>query len=234
MPSADAPPTERQKVIRDAVGIGLATGAYGISFGAVSTATGLDIIQTCALSLLMFTGASQFALVGVIDGGGSALAGAATAGLLGTRNGLYGLRLSSILRLSWLRKVFGAQWVIDETTAMAVAQKEPALSRLSFWATGTAIYICWNSGTLIGALGTEALSNPKNLGLDAAIPAAFIALLAPMLRSGKMWAVTIVAGLTGLAVTPMVQSGIPVLCAAIVASIVALVIRAEPEEGPVE
>lgn len=228
MPS-EPPQPDRRQVVRNAIGVGLATGAYGISFGAVSTAAGLDVFQTSALSLLMFTGASQFALVGVVSGGGSALAGAATAALLGTRNGLYGLRLSSVLGLRWPRKAVGAQLVIDESSAMAVAQKDDELSRLAFWATGAAVFVFWNLATLIGALGAEALSDPKDLGLDAAIPAAFIALLAPMLRSRKLWAVAGVAAVTGLAVTLLVQSGIPVLCAAIVASAVALLINAEPE-----
>src|SRR6266481_10176350 len=112
----------RRGIVRDALGIGIASGAYAISFGAISTAAGLTLFQTCALSVLMFTGASQFALVGIIGSGGSVWAGAATAALLGSRNSLYGVRLSTLLKVSGLRRFAAAHFVIDETTAMAIAR----------------------------------------------------------------------------------------------------------------
>ena len=130
----------RTGVVRDAFGIAIASGAYAVSFGAISTAAGLSLLQTCALSVLMFTGASQFALVGIVGAGGSVWAGAATAALLGSRNALYGLRLSSILDRSGLRRFLAAHFVIDETTAMAIARESPAESRFAFWATGTALF----------------------------------------------------------------------------------------------
>ena len=91
------PDEARRRIVRDGIGVGVATGAYGISFGALGTAAGLDVWQTCAMSLLMFTGASQFAFVGVLASGGAPLSGALTAVLLGVRNGLYGMRLSRTL-----------------------------------------------------------------------------------------------------------------------------------------
>ncbi|HEV3060329.1 MAG TPA: AzlC family ABC transporter permease, partial [Vicinamibacterales bacterium] len=127
--------TTRRAVIRDAVGIGIATGAYALSFGAISTAAGLSLLQTCALSVLMFTGASQFALVGVVGAGGTVWAGAATAALLGSRNALYGMRLSSILDRAGWKRAAAAHFVIDETTAMAIARESIPESRLAFWAT---------------------------------------------------------------------------------------------------
>ena len=63
----------------------------------MSVAAGLSVLQTCALSLVMFTGASQFAFIGVIAAGGAPLSGAVTALLLGTRNTLYGLKLAPLL-----------------------------------------------------------------------------------------------------------------------------------------
>src|ERR1700704_52621 len=136
-------------ILRDALGIGIASGPYAISFGAISTAAGLSVLQTCALSVLMFTGASQFALVGVVGAGGSVWAGAATAALLGSRNALYGLRLSSILDRSGVKRLLSAHFVIDETTAMAIARESPAESRFAFWATGVALFTLWNVGTLL-------------------------------------------------------------------------------------
>src|SRR5437879_8112005 len=142
---ASAPPAAetRSGIVRDALVIGVASGAYAISFGAISTTAGLSLLQTVALSVLMFTGASQFALVGVIGGGGSVWAGAATAALLGTRNALYGMRLSSLLEVRGLRRIAGAHLVIDETTAMAIARDDPRQGRLAFWATGFALFPFW-------------------------------------------------------------------------------------------
>jgi predicted branched-subunit amino acid permease len=210
-------PATRRRVVRNAVGIGIASGAYALSFGAISVSAGLSIAQTCALSLAMFTGASQFAMVGVVGVGGSPFAGAATAVLLGLRNGLYGLRLSPLLGVRGIRKTAAAQFVIDETTAMAIAQDSDRAGRLGFWATGLVLFVLWNTGTLIGAVGAQALSDPRVLGLDAAAPAAFLALLAPRMRSREPWVVAATAGAVALASVPFVPTGVPVLLAAAVA-----------------
>jgi predicted branched-subunit amino acid permease len=202
----------RVAVVRDAVGIGVATGAFGLSYGAVATAAGLSVLQTCALSVLMFTGASQFALVGVVGAGGTALAGALTALLLGSRNALYGLRLAPLLRVRGARRAAAAQLVIDESTAMALARGRPG-----FWATGVAVFVCWNAGSLVGALGGAALADPRALGLDAAGPAAFVALLAPRLDGRAARRLAVVAGIVALLAVPLTPTGVPVLLAAAVA-----------------
>ncbi|OLD27011.1 MAG: branched-chain amino acid ABC transporter permease [Actinobacteria bacterium 13_1_20CM_2_65_11] len=206
-------------IVRDALGIGIASGAYALSFGAISTTAGLTLLQTVALSLLMFTGASQFAMVGVIGAGGSVWAGAATAALLGTRNALYGMRLSSLLGNRGLKRALAADFVLDETTAMAIARDSAPESRFAFWATGISVFTLWNLGTLIGALATHALPDPKVLGFDAAPPAAFLALLAPRLRAREPIAIALGAGLIALVCLPFVPAGIPLL---IVAALVVL------------
>ena len=199
-------------VRRDALGIGVAVGAYGLSFGALATTAGLSVLQTCALSLLMFTGASQFALVGVLGAGGSAVAGVLSALLLGTRNTLYAVRLGDLLTIPGPRRLLAAHVTIDETTAMATAA--PAgLERTAFWATGTAIYLLWNLGTLLGAAGAARLGNPAALGLDAAVPAAFLALLAPRLREREGLRVAVAGALLAAAAVPFVRPGLPVLVA---------------------
>ena len=219
MNSARLVPNGRNGIVRDALGIGIATGAYAISFGAISVTAGLSIVQTCALSLLMFTGASQLAFVGVIGTGGGAWAGAATAALLGTRNALYAVRLTSLLKVSGPRRLLAAQLVIDETTAMAIARDDPAQSRFAFYATGLAIFSLWNLGTLAGAIATHALPDPKVLGFDAAPPAAFLALLAPRLRTREPMAIALAAALVALVSLPFVPAGVPLL---IVAGLVVL------------
>jgi predicted branched-subunit amino acid permease len=200
-------------VLRASLAVGAATGAYGASFGAVSAAAGLSVVQTCALSLLMFTGGSQFALVAVIGAGGGALAATATALVLGSRNAFYGLRLSPLLGVRGQRKAVAAQLVIDESTAMAVGQADVQRARTGFWATGLSVYVLWNLATLIGALGTAAVPDPRVLGLDAAAPAAFLALLAPQVRARRPVAVAVAAAAIALASAPFVPPGVPVLLA---------------------
>jgi len=219
MNSARLVPNGRNGIVRDALGIGIATGAYAISFGAISVTAGLSIVQTCALSLLMFTGASQFAFAGVIAAAGSPWAAAAAAALLGTRNALYAVRLTSLLKVSGPRRLLAAQFVIDETTAMAIARDDPAQSRFAFYATGLAIFSLWNLGTLAGAIATHALPDPKVLGFDAAPPAAFLALLAPRLRTREPMAIALAAALVALVSLPFVPAGVPLL---IVAGLVVL------------
>jgi len=199
-------------VIRDALGIGVAVGAFGLAYGAIAVASGFTVLQTCALSALMFTGASQFALVGVIGGGGSLVAGALTALLLGGRNALYGLRLSSLLEVRGARRAVAAQFVIDESAAMGIAR-----GRAGFWATGLAVFACWNAGTAAGALGGEALSDPSALGLDAAAPAAFLALLPPRLAGRSARTTALAAAAAALIAAPLTPAGVPVLVAALVA-----------------
>ncbi|GDX31294.1 branched-chain amino acid ABC transporter permease [Actinomycetes bacterium] len=208
----------RRPITSSAIGIGLATGAYGLSFGAISVASGLTTIQTQTLSLLMFTGASQFALVGVLGAGGGAIAAVLTAWLLGARNGLYALHLAPTLNLHGFRKPVAAQLTIDESTAMSIAHETTvAASRHAFWATGISVYVLWNLGTLLGALGASALGDPAVLGLDAAIPAGFLALLWPRLRDRTAWAIAAGGATVALVLTPLTRSGVPVLASALIA-----------------
>lgn len=205
----------RRAILRDALGIAVASGAYAISFGAISTAAGLSLAQTCVLSIVMFTGASQFALVGVVAGGGSVWAGAVAAALLGSRNGLYAMRLASILDVRAWRRFAAAHFVIDETTAMAIARDQRDDSRFAFWATGLALFVLWNAGTLAGAIATHAISDPKVFGLDAAPPAAFLALLAPRLRAREPLAIAIASAAVAIAVLPFVPPGVPLIVVAV-------------------
>jgi predicted branched-subunit amino acid permease len=209
----------RRAIVRDALGIAIASGAYAISFGAISTAAGLSVLQSCALSLVMFTGASQFALVGVVGVGGSVWAGAVAAALLGSRNTLYALRLSSLLDVRGWRRLAAAHFVLDETTAMAIARDEPRASRYAFYATGVALFVLWNIGTLAGALATQAISDPRVFGLDAAPPAAYLALLAPRLRAREPLALAIAAAVVAIVLFPFVPAGVPLLIVALAVAI---------------
>lgn len=213
---------ERASIVRDSLGVALATGTYGVSFGAVSVASGLSVLQTCALSLLMFTGASQFALVGVLASGGSPFAGAAAATLLGTRNTLYGLRLAPLLAWRGLRRVGAAHVLIDESTAMSVGRGSTPAARVGFLTTGVGILVTWNLATLVGAVGGEAIGDPRDYGLDAAVGAAFLALLWPRLDRAFTRAVAVLAAAVALGVVPFTAAGVPVLVAAGVAVLAGL------------
>ncbi|WP_030235439.1 AzlC family ABC transporter permease [Streptomyces sp. NRRL S-455] len=207
-------------VVRDALGVGVAVGLSGFAFGVTSAGSGLTWVQTCALSLLVFTGASQFALVGALAARGGPFTAAAGAFFLGVRNAFYGLRLSQLLALPRAVRPFAAQWVIDETAAVALAQPTRRGARIGFVVTGLSLYVLWNLTTLLGAVGAGAIGDTDAWGLDAAGPAVFLALLAPMLRTGTERAVAGLAVLLGLGLLPVLPAGVPVLVAALAAPVV--------------
>ncbi|MFE2376517.1 AzlC family ABC transporter permease [Streptomyces sp. NPDC059398] len=219
-------------VVRDALGVGVAVGLSGFAFGVTSAGSGLSLLQTCLLSLLVFTGASQFALVGALAAGGSPFAAAAGAFFLGVRNTFYGLRLSQLLALPRAVRPLAAHWVIDETTAVTLAQATRRAARIGFTATGLTLYVLWNLTTLLGALGARALGDTGAWGLDAAGPAVFLALLAPMLRTATERAVAGLAVVLGLGLLPLLPGGAPVLVAALAAPAVLLFKGREVSRAP--
>ena len=216
--AAAAAPDEaraRARARRDGLGLGLAVGFSGIAFGAAAVAAGLSVPQACVLSLFAFTGASQYALAAAFAGGGSLIAGTFGALLLGSRNALYGLRLAGVLRVRGGRRLLTAHGVIDETTAMALAQPSPAAARAGFAATFAALYAVWNASTLAGALGAGRLGSPAEFGVDVIGPAAFLALLWPRLSAGPAERRVAVTGAAiAIGATPFLPAGIPVMLAA--------------------
>jgi 4-azaleucine resistance transporter AzlC len=212
----------RGAILRQALSIGIATGAYGISFGALAVGGGLTVLQACVLSLAMFTGGSQFAFVGVLTAAGSGSAAIATATLLGARNGFYGLQMARILRPRGWRRLLTAHVTIDETTAVgstqaAVHPERPDLARVGFWSTAVAVFALWNASTLLGAVVGNALGDPRRYGLDAAAAAAFLALLWPRLSTRATRQVAVTAVVVASALVPLLPPGVPVLAAALVA-----------------
>lgn len=220
-------PAVRRSIVRDSLGVGVATGTYGLSFGAVSVGSGLDVLQTCALSLLVFTGASQFALIGVLTAGGTPLSGALTALLLGTRNTLYGLRLAPLLGYRGWRRVAAAHILIDESTAMSVTRETREEARVGFVTTGASIFVLWNVATLAGALAGQAIGDPRTYGLDAAVGAAFLALLWPRLDRPLHRVVAVLASGVALSVVPFAAAGVPVLVAGGVALVAGVLVRGD-------
>jgi len=212
---------ERRAIVVNAAGVGIAVAAYGVSFGAISVTGGLTVLQTQFLSALMFTGGSQFALVGVLIAGGGIASAVATSVMLGFRNAFYALAMAPLLKVHGLRRLVAAQLTIDESTAMAVGRSVEhdggRAARLAFWATGISVFVFWNLATLAGAVGANALGDPKIWGLDAAIPAGFIALVWPRLNDRRAWTIGLTAAFVALALTPFLRPGVPVLLTSVVA-----------------
>lgn len=214
------PRERRRAVLRQSLSVGVASGTYGVSFGALSVAAGLDLWQTMALSLILFSGGSQFALIGILAAGGAGSAAVATSTMLGIRNGLYGLQTSRIVRVRGARRVVAAHLTIDESTAVAIASPEPAAQRLGFWAAGASVFVFWNVCTLTGALLGNRMGDPATYGLDAAAGAAFLALVWPRLTGRDPLLVAVAAVLIAVALVPVAPAGVPVLVASAAALII--------------
>jgi predicted branched-subunit amino acid permease len=206
-------PRPASDIVSRALGIGVAVGVYGVSFGVLAVASGLSPAQACVMSMLVFTGASQFAFVGVLAGGGGALAAMGPAVMLALRNAAYGLSLASILPPRLRDRALAAHLVIDETTAMARAQPDPENARRAFLATGVSVWIFGNLGTLVGALAGGGIGDPATLGLDAMFPAAFLALLAPQLRRPGAPIAAVAGALIAVALVPFTPAGVPIVAA---------------------
>ena len=203
------------------LGVSLTVGAYGLAFGAASISAGFSVLQTCLLSLITVSGASQFARVGVVGAGGTALSAIATAALLGVRNMLYGLRMAPLVKAKGFKRVVAAQVTIDESTGVALSQEklgEKAMLQ-GFWLTGIGVYIFWNLFTFAGAFGAQAIGDPAAWGLDAAVPAAFLGLLWPRLESKTDRIVAVSAIALSLALSPFVAAGIPIIATTLLALI---------------
>lgn len=212
---------------RDSLSVSFTVGAYGVAFGAAAVANGFSVLQSCLLSLLTFSGASQFAVIGVIGAGGSAISAIATASLLGFRNGLYGVLMAPILKVRGFKRLVAAHITIDESTGVSLSQEArgPEAMREGFWLTGFGVFIFWNLFTLAGALGAKAMGDPSAWGLDAAVPAAFLGLVWPRLKSSTDKTLAIIAAIFAIATTPFLPAGLPIIGTAVIAVIAGLRVK---------
>jgi predicted branched-subunit amino acid permease len=213
---------KKNQVDRTALSVAFTVGLYGAAFGAAGVTAGFSILQTCLLSILLFSGASQFAVVGIMGAGGSAVSAIATSTLLGFRNALYGLQMAPILKVKGLKRILAAQITIDESTAVATLQENDADRRRGFYITGIGVYVFWNLFTFLGALGASAIGDPSVWGLDAAVPAAFCGLIWPRLKNKTHFVVSAVAIAWALLLTPITPAGIPIITTVLLAVIFGL------------
>ena len=209
-------PSSWTPAVRMGLSISVATGLYGISFGALAVAAGLSIWQAMALSALMFTGGSQFAFIGVIAGGGAGSAAVGAASLLGVRNAVYGMQMNQLLQPKGWRKAAAAHVTIDESAATASGQLDAAEQRRGFWTAGWGVFVLWNAFTLLGACLGDALGDPRQWGLDGAAVAAFLGLLWPRLQQREPVALAVLCGVVTACAVPLLAPGLPILVAALV------------------
>ncbi|QSQ24433.1 AzlC family ABC transporter permease [Pyxidicoccus parkwayensis] len=218
-------------LVRDVAAIAAAAGVIGVSFGAIAVAAGVSVWLASAMSMLVFAGGSQFMVVGVMAGGGSPVAAVLAGLLLNARHLPFGLVVSDVLGKSWPVRLLGTHLMVDESVAFALSQKDPARRRAAYWLCGLTLFVAWNVGVLVGAMAGRALGDPDALGLDAAFPAAMLALLLPSLRASpdeKASAqavsestraasvarrVALVGAGIALVTTPFLPAGLPVLLA---------------------
>jgi predicted branched-subunit amino acid permease len=186
---------------------------FGVSFGVLAAENGLSVLKASALSLLVFAGGSQFAAVG-LAGVGNQTAGVVAGLLLNTRLAAFGVLAAPLVAGPWWKRLLGAQLVTDEATALAMEHEDRALSRYAFWWSGIALFVAWNIVTILGATVGDVLGDPETIGLDAAFPAVFIALLAPRLRDPAARRAALGGAAIAIALTPLVPAGVPVLAAA--------------------
>ncbi|MGH3731460.1 MAG: AzlC family ABC transporter permease [Micromonosporaceae bacterium] len=219
-------------LVRDVSALAAATALVGASFGAIAVAAGISPWWAVALSIFVFAGAAQFAAVAVIASGGSPYAAVLAGLVLNVRHVPLGLAVGDVLGRGWLSRLVGSHLLVDESVAFTIAQSDPRRRRLAYWTTGIGLFIAWNLGVAVGGFAGRTIGDPAALGLDAAFPAALVALLLPSLREPGPRRVALLAVVIALTTTPFLPSGLPVLLA-LAAVLVGLLPagRARDEEG---
>lgn len=217
--------TTSRKTWSMGIGVAAAVSLYGISFGALSVASGLDVWQTQFLSIVMFSGGSQFAVIGLIASGAAGGSAIASAALLGVRNTLYAVTMAPTIGPGLWKRLLAGQLTIDESTAVSLSQSELRHKRLGFWVTGIGVFVGWNAMTFLGAMLGDAVGDVRAFGLDAAAAAAFLALLWPRLTAKDPIVIAVVAAVVTVIAIPAVPAGVPVLVAAAVGLVTGFVLN---------
>lgn len=198
--------------IRAIVPLSVAVAAFGLTFGVLAREAGMGVLAPIAMSATTFAGSAQFAAVSILRSGGTVAAAVAAALLLNARYGPIGLSVARDLHGSPLARFVHAQLVVDESWAIA-ADGRGRFNRSVLIAAGLGLYAAWVGGTVLGVFFGHVLSDPSTLGLDAAFPALFLALLAPQLRRrSAMTAAALGAGIA-IVLTPIAPAGLPIVAA---------------------
>lgn len=197
-------------MLRDIILVCLAVGVVGMAYGAITVANGLPVWLPSFMSVAVLAGASQFLFTGVIAAGGSPVAAVLAGLLVNARHLPFGFALADTVRD---RRLLGSYLMIDECVAFSLAQRDPEARRAAFFACGAALFLCWNAGSLLGAVAGTAITDTDALGLDAAFPAVLLALVLPSVRRPGVRGPALLGAGIALALTPYLPVGLPVLCA---------------------
>ncbi len=190
----------------------MAVFAFGISFGLLARAAGWGWLSPIVMSATTFAGSAQFAALSVLGTGGTIAAAVAAALLLNARYAPIGVSVAPWISGPRASRFVHAQLVVDESWAIAAEGHGRYDVRMLIGA-GVTLYISWVAGTAIGALGGQALGDPASLGLDAAFPALFLALLVPQIRERRALAAAVLGGAIALVLTPFAPPGVPIVAA---------------------
>ncbi len=215
-----------RSLLRDIVGVCIADGIVGMSFGAIAVAGGQPAWVPMLMSPLVFAGGAQFGSLGVVLSGGSVVAAVVTGLVLNLRLFPFGLAVADVLKVSWPKRLLGSHVIIDEAVAFVMNQRSPARRRAVFATVGLLMFLFWNGGTALGVLAGRAVGDPNTLGLDAASPMVLLALVLPALRDGRARSAAIAGALIALATTPVLPAGLPVLL-----GLLGMVAAARPRAG---
>lgn len=197
--------------VRDAAAVAVAVGIVGVSFGALAPAAGLSPLMTMAMSVLVFAGGAQLLVTGVLAAGGGLVAAVLAGLVLNLRHLPFGLALARTIGRGPAR-LLGAHVITDESTAFVLARShDGARARRAFWTLGVLKFLCWQAGTALGLLLGTQIPDPSAFGVDAAFPAALIAMLFPMLRAADARRAGAGAAAVSLVAAPLLPAGIPVL-----------------------
>jgi 4-azaleucine resistance transporter AzlC len=191
----------------------IAAAAFGLSFGVLAETAGMGSVAPIVMSATTFAGSAQFAAASILDDGGGVAAAVTAAVLLNARYAPISISVAAGFTGSPLRRLLEAQLIVDESWAVSHRGGGRFDHRVLLGA-GLLLYPCWVGGTALGALGGELLGDPNDIGLDAAFPALFLALLYPMLRSRRTIAAALGGAAIALALTPITPPGVPIIAAA--------------------
>lgn len=198
------------RLVRDIAAVSVAVGFVGMSFGAIAVATGMPPWAVVGFSLVVFAGGSQFLAVALVAAG-NPIAAILGGLLLNARHLPYAMAIADVLAGGRTRRIVGTHLMIDETVAFALAQPDPPKRRAAYWLTGSLLFGCWQVGTVAGILIGSAVGDPTRYGLDAAFPAALLALLLPRLRERAGLRVGVIAAVVAVGSSFFVPPGLPVL-----------------------
>ncbi len=192
-----------------------AAASFGVAYGVLAVAAGMGVVAPIVMSATTFAGAAQFAAASVLRDGGSVLAAVAAAVLLNARYLAISVSVAPAFRGSRLRRLLEGQLIVDESWAIAQVGGG-RIDRRVLVGAGLLLFPCWVGGTALGVFGGDLLGDPKRLGLDAAFPALFLALLATLLVSRRALLAAAMGGLTALVLLPLTPAGVPVIAASAV------------------